>query len=78
MPEQNGKTPWLLWLAGGLLFFITTGMTLLTNAVIANDRIRSEEDYKIRDKIEVLFRENQIEHSKIISQLTRIETKIEK
>jgi hypothetical protein len=44
--------------------------------VIANDRIRVEEDNKIKDKIEELFRTNSEQHTAIIGDLREIKAKM--
>jgi len=49
--------------------------TLSTN-VIANDRIRADEDSKIRDKIESLFSANAEQHLMIIGDLREIKAKM--
>jgi len=49
--------------------------TLSTN-VIANDRIRADEDGKLRDKISTLFESNSLQHLAIIGDLREIKAKM--
>jgi hypothetical protein len=49
-PALNGQTKWLLWLSGAVLTIMITGMTILSNGVITNERERISSDRDILDK----------------------------
>lgn len=51
MAEGNGKQIWLNWLAGVMATIILTLLGLLGNNVIANDRIRANEDSRLDTRI---------------------------
>lgn len=63
----NGKWQLAFWI---ITFISTVGFVGVVSSLVSNDRIRAEEDGKIRDKIECYQRD-------IIQRLARIETKIE-
>lgn len=71
--SENGKWQLAFWVVT-VICGVWLG-TLSTN-VIANDRIRVDEDSKIRDKIEELFRTNSEQHTMIIGDLREIKAKM--
>ena len=66
----NGKTKWILWLAGIVFFLLTTWLSGLTTNVIANDRANQKRDADIRECMHVM-------QSDVVQRLVRIETKVE-
>ena len=66
----NGRTTWILWLAGLVTTILFAWMTGLTNNVIANDQLSRARDEKINECIYILQNE-------VLQRLTRIETKVE-
>jgi hypothetical protein len=71
--SENGKWQLAFWVVT-VICGVWLG-TLSTN-VIANDRIRVEEENKIKDKIEELFRTNSEQHTAIIGDLREIKAKM--
>lgn len=69
--DFNGKTKWILWLAGIVFFLLTTWLSGLTTNVIANDKASRERDSSVKECMHVLQNE-------IVQRLVRIETKLEK
>jgi len=67
----NGKTKWILWLAGIIFTIMFTIVTALANNMISNDKASRQRDDDIRDCISIM----QVE---IMQRLTRIETKIDR
>lgn len=48
---NNGKTKWLLWLAGGILTIVIAVLSFMGNAIYANEDKRVEANTKIIAKI---------------------------
>jgi hypothetical protein len=70
---ENGKWQLAFWVVT-VICGVWLG-TLSTN-VIANDRIRSDEDGKILDKLEVLLKDNIYAHMAIIGDLREIKVRM--
>jgi hypothetical protein len=71
--SENGRWQLAFWVVT-VICGVWLG-TLSTN-VIANDRIRADEDSKIRDKFEALFQINTEQHMAIIGDLREIKAKM--
>jgi len=66
----NGKTKWILWLAGILFSVIFTVITALANNVIINDKASRERDTGITSCLHKM-------QTDIVQRLVRIETKLD-
>jgi hypothetical protein len=68
------------WQLAFWLITVICGVWLLglTSSVIANDRVRAEEDGKLSGKIEALLIQNNNAHLEILTKLIRLETIMQK
>lgn len=48
MPQENGRTKWLLWAAGIIMTFILTALTFMGTSVVANDISSRDRDDDIK------------------------------
>ena len=67
----NGKTKWILWLAGILFTVLFTVMTALANNMIINDKESRKRDTEITACIHLI-------QTEVVQRLVRIETKLDK
>ena len=78
---NNGKTKWLLWLAGIVAFTLTSIIAFMGNCMYANDVKNYEErtriEYNARVGRERISDKVDRHYSDIIQRLSRIEAKIE-
>jgi hypothetical protein len=73
MPEKNGKWALAFWIMATIC---VGGGVLLTNNVIANDRMRQEGDEKLRCEIARMIEVQNSRYIQIIGDLREIKTKI--
>lgn len=73
MSEPNGKWQFAFWMVTG---FFVLGLMTITQAVIANDRLREQGDSKLSEKIECLLKDNMIAHNAIIGDLREIKARM--
>jgi hypothetical protein len=71
--SENGKWQLAFWVVT-VICGVWLG-TLSTN-VIANDRLRADEDNKLKDKIEDAFRTNSEQHTAIMGDLREIKARM--
>jgi len=66
----NGKTKWILWLAGVLFMVMFTIVTALANNMIKNDNASRDRDTKLRECIHLI-------QTEVVERLARIETNVD-
>ena len=78
--SENGRTRWLLWLAGGMLGILIAVITFMGNTIYANDVKYAQERLRIETeaRVERLVMRDIIntQYSEIIQRLTRMESKL--
>ena len=78
--NDNGRTRWLLWLAGGMLGILIAVITFMGNTIYANDVKYAQERLRIETEARVdrLVMRDIIntQYSEIIQRLTRMESKL--
>ena len=78
--SENGRTRWLLWLAGGMLGILIAVITFMGNTIYANDVKYAQERLRIETEARVdrLVMRDIIntQYSEIIQRLTRMESKL--
>ena len=78
--NDNGRTRWLLWLAGGMLGILIAVITFMGNTIYANDQKYAQERLRIETEARVdrLVMRDIIntQYSEIIQRLTRMESKL--
>ena len=73
---NNGKTKWLLWLAGIVMSLLIIAITTIGNSVIANDKERQKADADIRKELAEDRKDLNQVLSKMTAQLASIETEL--
>ena len=75
---NNGKSRWLLWLAGVVMFLLITALTTIGTNVIANDRASRERDEILGEKLHETELETRDRFEAIMVELAKINAKLEK
>lgn len=74
---NNGKSQWLMWLAGTVMTLLTIGITTIGTNVIANDRESRKRDTMQTEKIHKIEVQTHDKLEKIMVQLSKIQTQLE-
>ena len=75
---NNGKSRWLLWLAGVVMTLLIVALTTIGTNVIANDRASRERDELLAEKLHETELETRDRFEAIMVELAKINAKLEK